>query len=1341
MRNSVCCTYEMKIFFSYPHDANIKLVERIKSDLESRGHEIWFDKDGIKETDDWRSRITRAIIDSQAVVAFLSRHSVRDPGVCLNEIAIALGEKGDDAIVTVLVEPETEVSAPISITHIQWLRMEEWKEKSEDDGWYHTQLDKLIQVIENPRSASRNYELETLRLALDPLSFNATIAPHLSHFTGRCWLFERFNQWLESPSASRVFRIEGGPGLGKTAIASQLAHATKSSVLAVFLCQYNRSETREPLRLIQTLAYQLASRLPDYRARLLKAPVISRPELSEGKDAASLWASLIAEPLSGVGKEGLIGRQRLAIVIDGLDEATENGQNAVVKLLAEQIGSLPQWIGMVLTGRPDPEVVQRLSAYKPEVISGNDPQNMADLKAYIDNWLTEEVKTNRLGSHQVASTAAALLDKSEGAFLYLIHAREAVNKGALDITRPDDLPQGLNEIYLRFFERRFPDTELYQQRILPVIELMLAALEAMPEETAQSILEWKRREWDETIRELGSMFPRQGGRLGFFHKSLRDWLTDPEQAGQYRAYSEDGNDAITRSLWNQYRKHSATLDDYALANLPEHLHIAGCLEEYTQILTDFSFAMARCKAGNLNTFCRDYEQVEITARQSLGIWATFIRQKKHILRRAVKKWTADRILLQLAMEHAENSPLTQAAERWLELEKCDWIWIRRTMRPPNIPLDQCLITMVGHDDEVNGVMSLPDGRILSWSKDGSLRLWDEQTGECVVVFKGHNDDVWGAQVLADDRILSWSIDGTLRFWDGQTGECIAILKEHTGSVFGAKVLADGRILSWSNDGTLRFWDGQTGECIAILKGHKQPVLGAEVLSDGRILSWSMDETLQLWDGQTGGCIVVFGGDIDIVLDAQALSNGRIMSLSRGGRLRLWDEQTRECIVIPGQFMDAQTIPCGRILTRSVDNEMRLWDGQTGEFIAIFKGHTDSVFGVQELPDSRTAILKRYREKILGTQVIADGRVLAWFKDGTLRLWGAQTGGGIVIPEGHNEVVSGAQVVSNGRILSWSIDESLRLWDANSGECIANHKGIFVGWKGVQVQSDGRILSWADSRLWLWDGQTGECIAIFEGHTQAVRGAQALSSGRILSWSSDETLRLWDGQTGECVAILKHVYVEGARSLPDNRFLTWSGFGTLQLWDTITSECLAIFKGHDEEVSGANILPDGRILSWSMDGTLRIWNALSGECVAILEHVYVTGALSLPDNRILSWSRIRGILQLWDAETSECLAIFSGHDGDVLGVNILPDGRILSWSIGGTLRLWDGKTGKCLAVLAGHTKKVLGTKILPNDHILSWSEDHTLQLWNGKTGECCEFHDHSATQSTRIRPPSPRPSGH
>ena len=78
----------LRIFLSYGHDRNEELVRMIKADLEKRGHDVWFDKSGVKESgivpgDDWRRAITEGITNSNRVLSFLSKHSTRDPGVCL----------------------------------------------------------------------------------------------------------------------------------------------------------------------------------------------------------------------------------------------------------------------------------------------------------------------------------------------------------------------------------------------------------------------------------------------------------------------------------------------------------------------------------------------------------------------------------------------------------------------------------------------------------------------------------------------------------------------------------------------------------------------------------------------------------------------------------------------------------------------------------------------------------------------------------------------------------------------------------------------------------------------------------------------------------------------------------------------------------------------------------------------------------------------------------------------------------------------------------------------------------------------------------------------------------
>jgi WD40 repeat protein len=73
---------------------------------------------------------------------------------------------------------------------------------------------------------------------------------------------------------------------------------------------------------------------------------------------------------------------------------------------------------------------------------------------------------------------------------------------------------------------------------------------------------------------------------------------------------------------------------------------------------------------------------------------------------------------------------------------------------------------------------LADGRILSWSDDGTLRLWERSTGALLVTLEGHSRPVRGATVLPDGRILSWSQDRTLRLWEGSTGAPLVTIDQN-----------------------------------------------------------------------------------------------------------------------------------------------------------------------------------------------------------------------------------------------------------------------------------------------------------------------------------------------------------------------------------------------------------------------------------------------------------------------------------------------------------------------------------------------------------------------------------
>ena len=207
----------LRIFLSYGHDTNEDLVRRIYADLKKRGHDVWFDKNEIKFGDEWRHAITDGILQSNRVLSFLSKHSTRDPGVCLDEIAIAIGAKGGN-IQTILVESEREVKLPPSISHLQWLDMHDWKERRAAGEaawvpWYQAKLAEIVAVVESDESRRFAGEIKTLEELLKPtasdFAADARIRKLLEKkLVGRTWLFEAVNNWrMKFRRVSRLFWI------------------------------------------------------------------------------------------------------------------------------------------------------------------------------------------------------------------------------------------------------------------------------------------------------------------------------------------------------------------------------------------------------------------------------------------------------------------------------------------------------------------------------------------------------------------------------------------------------------------------------------------------------------------------------------------------------------------------------------------------------------------------------------------------------------------------------------------------------------------------------------------------------------------------------------------------------------------------------------------------------------------------------------------------------------------------------------------------------------------------------------------------------------------------------
>jgi WD40 repeat protein len=746
-------------------------------------------------------------------------------------------------------------------------------------------------------------------------------------------------------------------------------------------------------------------------------------------------------------------------------------------------------------------------------------------------------------------------------------------------------------------------------------------------------------------------------------------------------------------------------------------------------LAHFPFLMAKARAPLVEGILEDYglafERMPKEWREKLKFWEAFFRERAHILRRGDNGWPAYKILLQLAVEHADDSPVMQGAESYLAAGRCTWRWLRRERRLKHAGIDPCLAVLEGHSDRVSGALVLPDGRMLSWSNDNTLRLW-ERNGKPLTVLEGHTRYVIGVLALPQGKILSWSLDNNLRLWD-QDGKPLTVLEGHTETISEVLELPGGRILSWSSqENNLRLWD-RDGKPLAVLEGHDDWVWKARAFRNGWILSWSRDETLRLWD-QDGKPIRLLESSFHFSLGgALVLPDGRILSWS-GYTLNIWDRDGNVLAVLKGHadwVRGALALPDGRILSWSWDNTLRLWSSKT---LAIVKARTEKLYKAIPSPDGRIiswsedgkkrlwgrcsralAILKGHTDMVQGAIALPDGRILSWSDDRTLRLWDHK-GKPLAVLKGHSEDISGVLVLINERILSLSLDKALRLWSRN-GKPLAVLKGHTENIGGVLALPDGRIVSWSeDATLRIWS-RAGKPLAILEGHTGAVNGVVALPERRLLSCSDDTTLRLWDAGGKPLTGLESHTKdISGVLALPEGRILSWSSDNTLRLWHA-GGKPLAVLKGHYDLIRGAIELDDGKILSWSKDSTLRLWDGNGNSLAVLKRHLYsISGVLLLLDGRILSWSEDE-TLRIW-SRAGKPLAVLKGHYDDIRGAIELDGEKILSWAEprDKTLRIWS-RVGKPLAILEGHTREVRGAIELDGGRILSWSYDKTLRIWS------------------------------
>jgi WD40 repeat protein len=202
----------------------------------------------------------------------------------------------------------------------------------------------------------------------------------------------------------------------------------------------------------------------------------------------------------------------------------------------------------------------------------------------------------------------------------------------------------------------------------------------------------------------------------------------------------------------------------------------------------------------------------------------------------------------------------------------------------------------GGDEDVTGVRTLGvTNLVAAFNPDGRARIWNFKTRQLIREFEPSGLGIASANLSRRGDLAIGHADGSVTLWNAESGLVLTNFPAHRRTVVGVAFTPDGRTLATGGEeGMAKLWNLATQREIVTLKGHLKSLHALDISPDGRRLATGSGgaESVKLWDIHTHQELITLAGEGSLIL-ALAFSPdgnkimGLIIGLNNELHLHIW----------------------------------------------------------------------------------------------------------------------------------------------------------------------------------------------------------------------------------------------------------------------------------------------------------------------------------------------------------------------------------------------------------------------------------------------------------------------